>query len=127
MLIYTYNKSGKKKKKNNTKKFREAQSAHNKFLASHGIKQCSRRKNYVTDFPNLEVSTAGVAPLSNQISGNGFKRTIDDYKWRSNSSEKPEEIKKAEDKKKRIVPAYNKGPLMYITDEADKVSLGRKV
>lgn len=126
MLIYTYNRSG-KKKRNNSKKFREAQSNHKKFLASYGIKQCTRRKNYVTDFPNLAVDTNRISEVSNQIPGNGFKRTIDDYKWRSGSNEKASEIKKAEDKKKRIAPAYNKGPVMYITDEADKISLGRKV
>lgn len=81
----------------------------------------------MVDFPDLTVESRCTAKISNQIPGNGFKRTIDDYKWRKGREEKPEIIAETERKKKRIAPAFNKGPLMFITDEADKVSLGRKV
>lgn len=125
MLIYTHQTS--KKKKNNSKKYLEAKRNHERFLLSLGVPVKRRAKKYVTDFPDLSVPSRCTAKLSNQIPGNGFKRTVDDYKWRSGANEKPEAIKEAEAKKKRIAPAYNKGPVMYITDEADKISLGRKV
>lgn len=126
MLIYTHQSS--KKKKNNSKKFLQAKQEHDKFLASHGLSsKISRRKNYATSFPDLAVSSRCTATVSNQIPGNGFKRTIDDYKWRTGREEKPEVIAETERKKKRIAPAFNKGPVMYITDDADKASLGKKV
>lgn len=30
-------------------------------------------------------------------------------------------------KRKRLAPAYNKGPVMYITDDTDPTELGRKI
>lgn len=126
MLIYTHQRS--KRKKNNSKKFAALQQQHSRFLASHGITGKKKRKvkSHVS-FPDLSVSSQGVAPVSNQIPGYGFKRTVDDYKWRAGREEKPEVIAETERKKKCIAPAFNKGPIMYITEDADKTSLGRKV
>lgn len=70
---------------------------------------------------------SNVAPLSNTIPGSGAKKSLDDYKWKKDQQESPEAIAEAEKKRSRIAPAYNKGPLMYITDDADTKSLGRKV
>lgn len=124
MLIYIRQKSNIKKSK--SKKLLQLQKEHDKYLVSLGIKNIKRSTGHVA-FPDLTISTRRVADLSNQIPSNGFKRTNDDYKWRKGKEEKPETIAEAEKKKKRIAPAYNKGPVMYITDDADKVSLGRKI
>ena len=35
--------------------------------------------------------------------------------------------KEKDKKRKRLAPAYNKGPVMYITDGADPAELGRKI
>lgn len=124
MMIYTHQRS--KRKKNNSKKYLQAKKEHELFLLSLGVSK-SRRRKYVTEFPDLSVESRCTAKVSNQIPGYGFKRTVDDYKWRAGREEKPETIQATENKKKRLAPAYNKGPVMYITDEADKISLGRKV
>jgi len=63
----------------------------------------------------------------NSIPSNGFKKSIDDYKWKRTAQESTEVIREAEKKKSRIAPYINKGAYMYITDEEDKKSLGRKV
>lgn len=43
---------------------------------------------------------------------------LSDYKWKRGQEEKPEAIKAAQDKAKRIAPAFNKGALTYMTDAA---------
>lgn len=78
------------------------------------------------NWSDLSVKS-NVAPLSNTIPASGAKHSLDDYKWKKDVQESPEAIAEAEKKKTRIAPAYNKGPLMYITDDADTKSLGRKV
>lgn len=46
------------------------------------------------------------------------KDLLNDYKWKAGSQDKPEAIKAAHEKAHRIAPAYNKGPLTYMTDSA---------
>jgi hypothetical protein len=43
---------------------------------------------------------------------------LNDHKWKAGREESPEAVKAAQDKAKRIAPAYNKGPLTYMTDSA---------
>ena len=127
MLIYTNQRSAKRKQPKKTKTFLEAQKKHREFLAKHGLTPAKKQvRGSASNFADLSVESR--APeMSNQIPGSGFKRSVDDYKWKKGRAEKPEVIAATEEKKKRLAPAYNKGPVMYITDEADKISLGRKV
>jgi len=103
---------------------------HAKFLAKYGIKSKPKRgkiKGLSTNFPNLTVPVIS-AKLSNTIPSNGFRKDdLDAHKWKANVRESKEAIQEAERKRKRIAPYTNKGALMYITDEDDKRSLGRKV
>lgn len=126
MIIYT-NQRSKKKPQQKSKRLLEAQAAHRKFLTSMGVslKKSILRGN-TANWSDLTVHS-NAAPLSNTIPGSGAKRSLDDYKWKKDVQENPEAIAEAEKKKTRIAPAYNKGPLMYITDDADTKSLGRKV
>lgn len=127
MLIYTHQRSSKKKRQpKRTKSFLLAKTEHARFLASHGVTPSKRIRGNPSNWADLSVQS-NAAPLSNQIPSNGFRKSVDDYKWRKGREEKPEVIAETERKKKRIAPAFNKGPVMYITDDADKVSLGRKV
>jgi len=65
-------------------------------------------------------------PLSNSV-GNGFKRSVDDYKWRRDRHESDATIAEIEKKKTRLAPIYSKGPVQYLTDGTDPTYLGRKV
>jgi hypothetical protein len=127
MLIYTHQRS--KKKKNTSKKFLQAQEDHRKFLASKGVKPVKRGTKLRGSSSNLSDLSVPVktSATSDTIPGYGFKKSVDDYKWKAGSTEKPEVIAAAEEKKKRVAPAYNKGPVMYVTDAAELNSLGRKV
>jgi hypothetical protein len=126
MIIYT-NQRSKKKPAQKSKKLLEAQAAHRRYLTSLGIslKKTKLRGN-TANWSDLTIQS-NAAPLSNTIPGSGAKLSLDDYKWKKDMQESPEAIAEAEKKKTRIAPAYNKGPLMYITDNADTKSLGRKV
>jgi hypothetical protein len=126
MIIYT-NQRSKKKPQQKSKKLLEAQAAHRRYLTSLGISLMKTKLHGNTaNWSDLTVQS-NAAPLSNTIPGSGAKQSLDDYKWKKDMQESPEAIAEAEKKKTRIAPAYNKGPLMYITDNADTKSLGRKV
>lgn len=124
-IFHTHSKS-KKPKANRSKKFLQAKAEHQKFLDSVGIRASKKRPNNPDNFPDLTVPERG-ARLSNSIPGNGFKRSVDDYRWRKGHDESAEAIKEAERKKTRVAPAYNKGPVMYVTEDDDPKSLGRKL
>jgi hypothetical protein len=64
-------------------------------------------------------------PLSNGV-GNGFKRSVEDYKWKRDREETVATVKAIEEKKKRLAPIANKTGYQYITDGADVETLGRK-
>lgn len=125
MLIYTRTSSG-KRKSSKSKRFLQAQEEHKKFLESVGY--TGKRKARVS-FPNLKVENGdGVAELSDNIPGaGGYKRSVDDYKWKRDVVESVSTIAEIEKKKMRVAPAYNKGATQYITDGADLKTLGRKV
>jgi len=127
VIIYT-NQRSKKKKQPVSQKLLAAQAAHKKFLATMGVSPAKRGKlrGSNSNWSDLTIES-NVAPLSNTIPGSGAKKSLDDYKWKKDQQESPEAIAEAEKKRSRIAPAYNKGPLMYITDDADTKSLGRKV
>lgn len=124
-IIYT-NQSSKKKPAPKSKKFIQAQQEHKKFLLSMGISSKPRKDTPRKLVQIEEAPQRKVAPTSDSIPSNGYKNTIDDYKWKR-TSEKKEVIAETERKKSRIAPIYNKGPLMYLTDDTDITCLGRKV
>lgn len=66
------------------------------------------------------------AILSNTV-GNGFKRSVDDYKWKHSVQETPTTIAEIEAKKLRLAPVANKAGYQYITPNADIQTLGKKV
>lgn len=126
MLIYTNQRSAKRKQPKKTKSFIEAQKKHLAFLRSVGYTGPNKRS--CVAFQSLEVQNGkSVAPVSNAIPGNGFKRSIDDYKWKTGRNESAEVIAETERKKKKIAPICNKGSYQYITDDADVSTLGKKV
>lgn len=125
MLIYTHSRS--KRKKSKSKRLEQAKAEHKAFLASVGY---TKKRRPVVDFPNLKDNdnvVRNVAPVSNAIPANGFKRSVDDWRWKRDRSESAETVKEIERKKLRVAPAFNKGATQYITDGADPTTLGRKV
>ena len=72
--------------------------------------------------------TSAAIPSGELIPTNGgYKKSVDDYRWKSGRQETKETIDAIELKKKSIAPAYNKGPAMLITDKRDWKTAGRKV
>jgi hypothetical protein len=126
MAIFYVNTRSKKKKQPKSKTLTEAQKKHIAFLRSVGYTGSNKRS--CVAFQSLEVQNGkSVAPVSNAIPGNGFKRSIDDYKWKTGVVESAEVIAETERKKKKIAPICNKGSYQYITDGADISTLGKKV
>jgi len=123
MLIYTNQSSG-RKRKSQSKRLAAAREEHKKFLASVGY---TKRRRPVVDFPDLKVENTNVASLSDAIPANGFKRSVDDWKWKRDRGETAETIAEIERKKKQVAPAFNKGATMYVTEGMDPASLGRKI
>jgi len=116
------------KKKLNAKQQR-ALAMHNEWLKSQGVHptQISVRqvgaKSRKLD-PKWTTETKSLPPLSNKV-GNGLKNDI----WEKirKGQETPETIEEIKAKATRIAPAYNKGPLQYVTPGMDPKTLGRKI
>jgi hypothetical protein len=126
MLIYTNQSSG-RKRKSKSKKLATAKLEHQKFLASVGYYGKPKRKLHST-MSDLKVENGpNVAPLSDAIPANGYKRSVDDWRWKRDREESAETIAEIERKKTRIAPAFNKGANMYVSDGMDPSSLGRKI
>lgn len=123
MMLYTY---AVRRKKTNKKKCKtETQRKHEEFLRSIGYIE---KRQPIAEIPNLKVENDNVAELSNDIpGGGGYKRAVDDYKWRRNLSEKPGTIAEIERKKRQVAPLWNKGATMYISEDTDPTTLGKKV
>jgi hypothetical protein len=98
---------------------------HARFLKRMGV---TRKSGYRGSWEDsfLEIPTRATSPTSDTM-GSGFKRSIDDYKWRRGFSEKSSTVAEIEAKKGRIAPAFNKGAYQYVTDSAEPQSLGRKI
>lgn len=118
-LIYTHNRSTRKKPSAKVTRLREERKAY--FAA---ILNGSRKERYI-NIPEPFISKP-MPPLSNSV-GNGFKRSVDDYKWKKDRQETVATAKAIEEKKKRLAPIANKTGYQYITDGADVETLGRKV
>ena len=113
MLIYTHQRS--KKKKNNSKKFLQAQEEHKRYLASKGVKPVKRGtiRGHSSNWSDLSVKQIN-AYTSNSIPGNGTKSP---------------DMSKAQFAKENfaLVPAYNKGPIQPLTKDDLKSGAGRKL
>lgn len=118
-LVYTKTSSGRKKPSKKTLRLREERKA---FFAA--ILKDKPRKERTLNIPEREVKV--LPPLSNSV-GNGFKRSVDDYKWKRDREESAATAKAIEEKKKRLAPIANKTGYQYITDGADVETLGRKI
>ena len=120
MFVYVRNTSKRKKPSKKTLQLRDQRKD---FFAAILDNKQRQRPDYMPDLS----CPSNAAPLSNSIPGNGFKKSVDDWKWKADREESAETIKEIERKKTRVAPAYNKGATQYITDGADPTTLGRKV
>lgn len=112
-----------KRKSKPTESLLKAQEEHREFLRSMGINPLHKIERGPLQAEDRERKT--LPPLSNGV-GNGYVRSVDDWKWK-NRQESPETIKEIEAKKLRVAPAYAKGGTQYITPGSDPKTLGRKV
>lgn len=118
-LVYTKTSSGRKKPTAKQLRLREERKA---YFAS--LLKGSRKERFINmpePLPRKELP-----PLSNSV-GNGFKRSVDDYKWKRDREESAATIKEIERKKTRVAPAFNKGAVQYLTDGTDPATIGRKI
>lgn len=124
-IIYTNQSSGRlRKRKKATKRLVQARSEHQAFLLSLGCFKTNLRP--VVSFPDLSVKQ--VSPTSDNLhTYGGFKRSVDDYKWRRDMGETKQTIEAIERKKKQIIIPYNKGPTMLLNRCDDLTSIGKKV
>ena len=118
-LVYTKTSSGRKKPSKKVLRLREERKV---FFSA--ILKDKPRKERTLNIPEREVKK--LPPLSNSV-GNGFKRSVEDYKWKRDREETVATVKAIEEKKKRLAPIANKTGYQYITDGADVETLGRKV
>jgi hypothetical protein len=107
------------------KKAKRAAVEHQKWIQQQLAKVPKHDKVVIDRIPPPLVKRV-TAPLSNGV-GNGFVKSVDDYKWKKDRQETAATVKAIEQKKKRLVPLYSKGPVQYVTNETDKTTLGRKV
>ena len=117
---------------NKNDRLKVALKEHEKFLRRVGyIAGSSKGRTMAFDSINLGSSpspASNLPPLTNNIPvGGGFKRSIEDFRWKTGLSEKLETINAIEKKKKMIAPIYNKGALQYIGENADLTTLGKKI
>ena len=112
-----------RKSRKPTEQLLKARAEHDAWLNMMGIKVRDLSPRGKLQPEDRERKT--LPPLSNGI-GNGFVTSIDDWKWKSRK-ETAATIKKIEEKKKRIAPAYPKGASQYITPATDLATLSKKV
>lgn len=124
-IVYTRNISGKRV---TNAKLKKANDAHREFLASIinassvTPTRISKRKAISVAPIILQTKTSDAIPVSG-----GYKRTVDDYKWRRDVVETVATIQEIALKKTRLAPIYSKGPVQYISDETDLTTIGKKL
>lgn len=118
-LVYTKTSSGRKKPSAKTLRMREERKAY--FAAV--LKGSAKERPLNLPEP---LERKSLPPLSNSV-GNGFKRSVEDYKWKRDREESAATIAEIERKKKKVAPAYNKGAVQYLTDGTDPATIGRKI
>jgi K+/H+ antiporter YhaU regulatory subunit KhtT len=117
-ILYTHNRSSRKKPSAKVLRLREERKVY--FSA---ILKDRPRKERTLNIPERIVKD--LPALSNSV-GNGFRRSVEDYKWKRDREESAATVKAIEEKKKRLAPIANKTGYQYITDGADVETLGRK-
>ena len=128
-IIYTNQSSG-RKRKSKSKRLALVRKEHNEFIASLGYTGKTGNKpkgKLLTAQPSQIENKKDDIQLSNSIPGNCFKSSIDDWRWKKGCVESAETIKEIERKKMRVAPLWNKGATMFITDNEDPKTLGRKI
>lgn len=120
MIIYQDTRS---KKKKSTPQVERANAAHSAWLKTIGYTSGMKITN-TRELPRYEYQKV----TSDLIPGaGGYKKSVDDYKWRRDVEESAATIAEIERKKSRVAPLYSKGATQYITDGADPKTIGRKV
>ena len=117
-IIYTKNTSRKKLSKKALRLRQER-----KALFKQVLKGSDKSRPVYAPEPYVKKE---LPPLSNSV-GNGYKRSVDDYKWKKGREESVATAKAIEEKKKRLAPIYSKGPVQYLTEGTDPNTLGKKV
>jgi hypothetical protein len=129
--------TGRNKKKPSVRQNRAA-AEHDKWLRSQGLhpEQIAQRQKNKTKKATVDASTSSMEKISSL--GNGFapivaKRSVFDSVWRRDYEDDPLmaereaiALQQAEEKKKRIAPAYSKGAYQYISEGTDLKDIGRK-
>lgn len=99
----------------------------NRKINIRKLSKTEKKELYSSFFPE-KVSNKRENNLGNLIPGNCFKKSIDEYKWkRYNNKESKKTIMEIERKKKRIAPLWNKGASMYITENENPKTIGKKM
>jgi hypothetical protein len=121
-IIYVRDSSG-KKKPSKSKRLEAIRLEHQKFLASVGYKGTSRLVR--------EKPVALVAPTAPSIPSSSLRDMVapcpkrDIFERTRNESDEVKAAIRA--KAARTAPLWNKGGTMYITDDSDLTTLGKKV
>lgn len=118
-LVYTKTSSGRKKPSAKTLRLREER----KDYFASVLKGSAKERPLNLPEPLEQKSRL---PLSNAV-GNGFKRSVEDYKWKRDREESAATIAEIERKKTRVAPGWNKGAVQYLTDGTDPATIGRKI
>lgn len=119
-IVYTRNSSERKAPSKKTLRLRAERKAY--FAA---ILKGSRKERPI-NLPEPFERNKTLPPLSNAV-GNGFKRSVDDYKWKKDRVESTDTIKEIERKKKRVAPAYKQNATHYLIDGTDPATIGHKI
>lgn len=117
--------TGKNRKKLNAKQQRSL-AEHEAWLRKQGLHSDQLARNKAKKQKTLEFGPAFAgtpAQLSNRVENGGFKKTIWDTKWKRTYEDDPlmaeredDALRKADAKKSRLMPLYNKGPVQFCTD-----------
>ena len=121
LLPPKYNQAGRSRSRGKkSAKLKQAEKEHEKFLKSMGIDPTKKPKlNGAVELPNSGIERpAKSINTSDAIPSSGIAKD-DVAMMRHKGIESDETIKAIEDRSKRIAPAYNKGPLQYVSDLND--------
>jgi hypothetical protein len=119
-LIYTNTRSPKRKP--GIKQLRSKEE-HLAYLKSLGYTPGMRIER-TTELPKYEYRRV----TSDRIpGGGGYKKSVEDYKWKKDQEESAATIKEIERKKTCLAPLYSKGPVQFITEKSDPKTIGKKV
>jgi hypothetical protein len=129
--------TGRNKKKASVKQNRAA-AEHDKWLRKQGLHPEQIAARQKTKSKTAKVETNQPKSESVKRLGDGFapivaKRSVFDSAWRRDYEDDPLmaereaiALQQAEEKKKRIAPAYSKGAYQYISEGTDLKDIGRK-